>query len=319
MKYHVVINACVENPIKQTQEIRGFIRQYCSKENAGNTIVFVTKEQKQKEVFEVALTPSVIFITLEYYQTETIVHILENYLVPQDIYLFSSDFAGNELAVRTAKRMGGSSINNGRDLFIEQNQVYVSKMVYSGHMQGTFLLPQGPYCISLAKGIWQEECEDKTYENLRVTRQCNQEQISFVEERKFEAEFKEKKLEDAKFAVIAGRGVQKREAIGELRELVKRLHGEIGVSRPVAMSAWAPMNQLVGVSGVMLKPEICIVAGASGAPALYAGIDKSKFIIAINTDEKAPIMKSADVVIIDDCHAIMKALVQCVEEGVCNE
>ena len=82
----------------------------------------------------------------------------------------------------------------------------------------------------------------------------------------------------------------------------------VAVSRPAAMNAWKPMNRLIGVSGAMVGPEVCITAGVSGAAAFYAGIEKSKFIVAINTDEKAPIMKMADVAIVDDFLPIMEEL-----------
>ena len=61
-----------------------------------------------------------------------------------------------------------------------------------------------------------------------------------------------------------------------------------GVSRPVAMNAWAPMDRLIGVSGTRAAPELCIVVGASGAPAFYWGIEKAAFIVAIDTGRARP-------------------------------
>jgi electron transfer flavoprotein alpha subunit len=90
--------------------------------------------------------------------------------------------------------------------------------------------------------------------------------------------------------------------------------GEVGVSRPAAMNAWAPMERLIGVSGAMVAPEICITAGVSGAAAFYSGIEKSRFIVAVNTDEKAPIMKKADVAIVDDFVPVLEALGKKLEE-----
>jgi electron transfer flavoprotein alpha subunit len=85
---------------------------------------------------------------------------------------------------------------------------------------------------------------------------------------------------------------------------------DFGVSRPVAMNAWAPMDRLIGVSGTRAAPELCIVVGASGAPALYWGIEKAAFIAAIDTDEHAPIVSNADVAILDDGVAVIEELAQ---------
>jgi electron transfer flavoprotein alpha subunit len=83
----------------------------------------------------------------------------------------------------------------------------------------------------------------------------------------------------------------------------------------VALSAWAPLNRLVGVSGAITKPEVCIAAAVSGAPAFYAGITHSKKIIALNSDDQAPITKAADVVIVDDYKTIIDALVKVILEA----
>jgi electron transfer flavoprotein alpha subunit len=58
----------------------------------------------------------------------------------------------------------------------------------------------------------------------------------------------------------------------------------------------------------MAKPDVCIVAAASGAAAFYAGIEKSRYIVAINKDIRAPIVRISDVVIIDDYKAVMDEL-----------
>lgn len=72
-------------------------------------------------------------------------------------------------------------------------------------------------------------------------------------------------------------------------------------------------GKLLGVSGTMVSPKICIVAGVSGAAAFYAGIEKTKYIIAINKDEHAPIIKMADVAVVDDFIPVMETLNQLVE------
>ena len=61
-----------------------------------------------------------------------------------------------------------------------------------------------------------------------------------------------------------------------------------GVSRPVVMNAWAPADRLVGVSGARTAPAVCIVVGASGAPALHWGIERAGFIVAVNSDDARP-------------------------------
>lgn len=107
-------------------------------------------------------------------------------------------------------------------------------------------------------------------------------------------------LEESAVLVAGGRGIGGRTGMDSLRQLAEAMGGRLGVSRPAAMNAWAPMEELIGVSGSMVQPQICIAAGISGAAAFYAGIEKSKWITAVNKDAKAPIMKMADVAVETD-------------------
>ena len=83
-----------------------------------------------------------------------------------------------------------------------------------------------------------------------------------------------------------------------------------GVTRPVAMNGWALIDEIVGVSGHIYSPEVCITIGVSGSAAFYAGIEKSGFIASVNHDECAPIIGMSDVFVIDDYENILERLFQ---------
>ena len=85
-----------------------------------------------------------------------------------------------------------------------------------------------------------------------------------------------------------------------------------GVTRPVAMRGWAPMDRIVGVSGARTGPAACIVAGASGAPAFFWGIERAAFVAAIDLDEHAPIVAAADAAIVADCVSVVEELAKLV-------
>ncbi len=115
--------------------------------------------------------------------------------------------------------------------------------------------------------------------------------------------------------VVAGYGAGSRDGVERIALAARRMGAAFGVTRPVAMNAWAPMDRLVGVSGARVAPVVCVVAGASGAAALHWGIEKAAFIVAINLDEQAAIMGNADVAVVDDGVATVEALAEVVAEG----
>jgi electron transfer flavoprotein alpha subunit len=124
----------------------------------------------------------------------------------------------------------------------------------------------------------------------------------------------ESNLKQARFVLAAGRGVRSRKNIDKLTQIAAVIGAELGVSRPVAMSAWAPLNRLIGVSGEITAPQICIAAAVSGTAAFYKGIENSGKIIAINTDREAPIVQAADVSVIDDYEAVLEELAKIVQK-----
>lgn len=309
MRYHFVLNGYLQNCQKLMQEMKSFKEIYLSGVEEGITYLYCKSEDAVRQM-EGKLTENVSVLTAEEYVPETFLKELETLADPEDIYIFGSDYSGEELAVRLAARLSGSSLTAVNSIIENgtEAEIKVGKMVYSNHMEAVFCMKKRPYCISLAKGLAKKElCPGKMH--VTEVHTCDENAAaSYIIESSFEAEEQEKGLEEAKVLIAAGRGIGKKENIEVLKELADKTGGQVGVSRPAAMNAWLPMNHLIGVSGAMTNPDICITAGVSGAAAFYAGIEKSKFIAAVNTDEKAPIMKNADVVIIEDFKPFIEAL-----------
>ena len=311
MRYHFVLNGYLQNCQKVLQEMEAFKHTYLSEIEEGVTYLYC-REEKQAQQLKGCLTKDVCILTAEEYVPETFLKEFEKGADPEDLYIFGSDYTGEELAVRLGARLGGSSLTAVNSIFTE-NGIKAGKMVYSNHMEAIFRMKKSPYCISMAKGMEKKEPQPGRMNIIQV-RVC-QEEPSYIVESTFEKEEQEEGLEDSKVLVVAGRGIGKKENMEILTELADRTGGMTGVSRPAAMNAWMPMNHLVGVSGAMASPQICITAGVSGAAAFYAGIEKSKFIAAINTDDHAPIMKNADVVIVEDFKPFITALNQILEKA----
>lgn len=296
LTYHLVMNACFENREKQMQELNGFAERFLD-------VAGVQAKRGETYIFQG-----------ETYTPEAALAQLETVLKPEDLYVFGSDENSAGMAVRAAVREGGSSVTDIHGAEINCHgpaiSIAVKKMVYANHMEAVFVMERGPYCVSLAKGMEKKQMNERELSNAKIL-PCGLSE--HVTEQKFIPQKVQEGLQEAEVIVAAGRGVGKKENIKVLEKAAEKLGGEVGVTRPAAMNAWEPMEKLVGVSGAMVSPKICIAAGISGAAAFYAGIEKAKYIVAINKDEHAPIMKMADVAVADDFVPVMETLNQLLE------
>ena len=91
-----------------------------------------------------------------------------------------------------------------------------------------------------------------------------------------------------------------------------RMGAAFGVTRPVAMNGWAPLDRLVGVSGARSSPGVCLTAGVHGAPAFLWGVERAGFIAAVDIDEGAPIGAEADALLLGDAVEVVEALAEIV-------
>jgi len=116
-----------------------------------------------------------------------------------------------------------------------------------------------------------------------------------------------KDISKAERLVVAGRGAGS--DLPLIESLARLLDAEIGATRVAVDEGWATREQQIGQTGIITRPKLALVCGASGATQFTVGIDKADMVIALNQDPEAPIFEQADLCIVDDLVPVVRALV----------
>jgi electron transfer flavoprotein alpha subunit len=112
--------------------------------------------------------------------------------------------------------------------------------------------------------------------------------------------------------VVGGRGIEGRFDL--MRKLAHRLGGDVGATRPPVDEGHIERERQIGQTGVVCRPKVAVVCGASGAFHFVVGIQEAGTVIAINSDPDAPIFEYADYGVVGDALQVVPALLKVLEQ-----
>jgi electron transfer flavoprotein alpha subunit len=110
--------------------------------------------------------------------------------------------------------------------------------------------------------------------------------------------------------VAGGWGLHSVGGVEAVKELAEVLGAAIGGTRPAVDKGWVSQESMIGQSGKTVSPKLFISLGASGAMHFTTGFLRSKVILAIDQNPKAPIFEVADIGIVGDLRNILPLLTE---------
>jgi electron transfer flavoprotein alpha subunit len=234
---------------------------------------------------------------------------------PETLLVGATRF-GQELAPRVANRIKTGLTADCIDLGIDPEGLLVQTAPsFGGNLIAKIITPlKRPQMATVRPGTFQElphnDAAAGEILSLPLPKDLPEESVRLIKSEHRPS--KKQKIEDAAIVVCGGRGMGSKGKFKKLFDLAALMGGEVGATRPVVYSEWAPQEALVGQAGKNIKPKVLLSFGISGAIQHTAALADADFIIAINKNPNATMMKLADVAIVADanqtCLGIMKAL-----------
>lgn len=218
---------------------------------------------------------------------------------------------GKALGPRLSVRLKAGFVPGATSLPDENGQV--KKTVYSGKAIANFEFLTDKKLIALSANSLQVQ-EGEGSASVESTSVSVSEADFATKVLSVETVDGEIPLTEAELVVSAGRGLKGPENWGIVEDLAKTLGAATACSRPVSDTGWRPHHEHVGQTGVTVKPNLYIAAGISGAIQHLAGVNQSKVIVVINTDEEAPFFKAADYGVVGDAFDVLPKLNEAVKK-----
>ncbi len=232
-----------------------------------------------------------------------------------DLILFPQGYEGRDIVSRLSVKLDRTVLTNNTDIAVAGDQVTVTTPVFGGEtMVTTTFTGSGPFLASFRPKSFEAqpggggagEIVAVSVPDLGATGAARVTAVHVEESTG-------PKLDEAAIVVSGGRGLGEAEKFAMVEDLAKALKGAAGASRAIVDAGWVPYSMQVGQTGKVVKPNVYIAAGISGATQHMVGMKGSKNIIAINKDAEAPIFGVADLGIVGDVHKVMPQLIEALQ------
>ncbi len=233
-----------------------------------------------------------------------------------DAFLASHTNNGRDLAAALGVEQGAGVIADALALELEGDHLKGVRGIYSGNILVDVTVDGTPQIATLRpRAFAPAEAMADASADVVLQDPADVESPYQIKEIQ-RAEKGEISLTEASIIVSGGRGVAKDPELGFdlIRELASVLGAAVGASRAAVDAGYISYDHQVGQTGKVVRPDLYIACGISGAVQHLAGMGSSKIIVAINKDPEAPIFSVANYGIVGDLFEVVPALTEAARE-----
>lgn len=256
---------------------------------------------------------------LALYQSDLYPKILARVLsdISPEIALIGGTSIGMDLAPRVAAKLKTGLTAHCVDLYmdtIEGKDLLIHVVPgWSGNLMIKIICPdRRPQMATVRPGIMEMGKPDPSRSGtiVEVAHEISDREIRAKTLEFVRGEEAGGSIEQAEIIVSGGFGLESAAGFKLIEELAEAIHGEVAGTRPAYDQGWIPENRMIGQSGKTVRPKLFLSVGASGALHYTTGFHKSKVIVGIDKNPRAPIFGVAHLGIVGDLRNIIPALIE---------
>ncbi len=305
-----------------TYELIGKARELAAKVNHPVYCVFIGDgiKDEAKELLHYGVDKVFVYDNpaLKNYITQSYTAVFEDFINKNNpsVILVGATTVGRQLAPRIAARFKTGLTADCTILDIKENTDLVQiRPAFGGNIMAEIHTPNNrPQLATVRYKVMNAPERNETANGQIEICTVNSDMLKAdVEIIKSTPKPKIKTIEHADVLVVCGKGVKSKDDLPMFQKLADLLGGRLAFTRPMVEAGIADAKDQIGLSGRTVRPKLIITLGVSGAVQFTAGMNNSDFIISVNTDENAPIFKTAHYGIVGNIYEIVPQLISKLE------
>jgi electron transfer flavoprotein alpha subunit len=230
--------------------------------------------------------------------------------------LFAHTDKGSERAPLLAQALDASAVTDCFDVRCRDGNLYYARYVYGGQFEQEVSFANPPEIVSLNVESLEARagCPGVAVPLKNISLPIPEIEDGKKTIKKIPPDFKTIDIRYAQRILDIGAGCDRPELLTRAEELGSLLEACVGTTRLVVDSGSIPKSRMIGQTGKAASPELCLALGVSGSPHHMAGLQKAAKILAVNSEERAPIFGVSDAGFVIDLKALLPKLVSRIKQ-----